>query len=132
MTEADDIQPSASIASTGLGLRYIGNHCYAASGLKLSASSSSADILMLDFTSGNGYIVSKIYFGNNVIPNYVTYFAIDFNGERVMGYGESRSAEPPYQPILIPPFTRVQIYWGSNQADNDAYCFLTGRVYGAT
>ncbi len=133
MTAADVIQPSASTASTGFGIRYIGSHCYAASGLKDSVSGSSADVLMLDFTSGSGYIRALVDFGNHVIGNYQTYFAIDFNGERVMAYGQDNepSQNTAPHPIIIPPFTRVQIYWGSNQANNDGYCFLTGRVYGA-
>ena len=132
MPETDTIPVSASVASTGLGIRYIGDHCYAASGLKESVAGASATVLMLDFTSGNGYIRALVDFGNHVIGNYQTYFAIDFNAERVMAYGQDNepSQNTAPHPILIPPFTRVQIYWGSNQANNDGYCFLTGRVYG--
>ena len=32
MPETDTIPVSASVASTGLGIRYIGEHCYAYSG----------------------------------------------------------------------------------------------------
>ena len=57
MPETDTIPVSASIASTGLGIRYIGEHAYAYSGVNLLTNSETS---YLDFTTGSGYIVGKI------------------------------------------------------------------------
>ena len=86
---------------------------------------------MLEFSSGDRFIIAQVDFGNHVIGNYQTYFAIDFNDERVMAYGQDN--EPAQNtaphPILIPPFTAVKIYWDSNDNNNDGYCFLYGKLY---
>ena len=58
MPETDVIPTSASVASTGKGIRYIGDRCYAYSGEQtISASSREA---VLDFTTGSNLIKSRI------------------------------------------------------------------------
>ena len=58
MTDTDTIPVSASVASTGKGIRYIGDYAYAYSGVLDLTSPKTA----LDFTSGAGYIVGKFEF----------------------------------------------------------------------
>ena len=61
MTEADVIQPSASVASTGLGIRYIGDYAYAYSGIQ---SIDNNETTQLEFRTGGGVIVATILFNN--------------------------------------------------------------------
>ena len=57
MTEADVIQPSASVASTGKGIRYIGEYAYAYSGSLAVGTGAFEDLL--EFTTGSGIIRAK-------------------------------------------------------------------------
>ena len=58
MPETDTIPVSASIASTGTGIRYIGDYAYAYSGI---VQASGSDTTALDFTTGSGVIVGVGY-----------------------------------------------------------------------
>ena len=110
MTEADVIQPSASVASTGLGIRYIGDYAYAYSG---PVAANNTETALLDFTSGSGVFVGvycPMYMtGGLQARDYV--FLVKLNGETVIeriftqNYGdENRLLE---NEIIIPPFTEV-------------------------
>ena len=59
MPETDTIPVSASVASTGLGIRYIGDWAYANSGWLSVATG--ADTVLLDFTSGAGMIKADLF-----------------------------------------------------------------------
>ena len=110
MPETDTIPVSASIASTGKGIRYIGGFAYAYSGPVAADNTATA---LLDFTSGSGVFVG-VY-----CPMYMTgglqsrdyVFLVKLNGETVIeriftqNYGdENRLLE---NKIIIPPFTDV-------------------------
>ena len=136
MTEADVIQPSASIASPGLGLRYIGNWVYGYSGA-VGADDSETDLI--NATSGSGIIVAQVMFRYvGITPegdNYV--YRIRLNGEMVLSYLVDQSLENyaarHLAPIIIPPFTGVRLT-AENTTDgstHDQAALLTGRVYGA-
>ena len=56
MPETDTIPVSASVASTGKGIRYIGNHAYAYSGIVAVDTNLTT---LLDFSVDNNYIISK-------------------------------------------------------------------------
>ena len=53
MPETDTIPVSASVASTGKGIRYVGTHAYAYSG---SVGVDNNETTLLEFTTGTGYI----------------------------------------------------------------------------
>ena len=109
MPETDTIPVSASVASTGLGIRYIGEHCYAYSGTIEPGGEATA----LNFTTGSGYIVGrfemnadfkggggndyavKIKFNENTIV-----FEQDIANNWLAGDNEFH--------IIIPPFTIVE------------------------
>ena len=143
MTEADVIQPSASIASTGKGIRYIGkDHCYAFSGTFAALDSAQT---MFDFTAtGSGYIVATLTmtapvdFGANVDNGIIRGLQLNFNGQTVGLYKvDSVSADMPSDTevqILIPPLTAVILKCIDNatHADFLGTANITGRVYGAT
>ena len=133
MTEADVIQPSASIASTGKGIRYIGNRAYSFSG-ELALSTSLQDFL--NFTTGSGYIVADINFTGDydaLGADWVA-FNIKLNGTNVfLSKMERNNSEwMNYAKILLPPFTEVQIEGKVQDGTPTFTCVLVGRVYGAT
>jgi len=129
------VQPSASVAATGLGIRYIGDYVYATSGTILSTGSEGADDILLEFVSGTGLIISSLDFQNDITSSSNVYFEIKFNDETVVLNKEAASTitEPWTFNILIPPLTKVKIAWGtqSGATNFNGTVFLTGRVYGA-
>ena len=136
MTAADDIQPSASTASTGKGIRYIGNYCYANSGSITDPGSGSAASTCLDFTSGSGLIMAIVNYGSNSASGSQDEFIeISLNGEAIwdVKYTDAGLAtgDQPVN-ILIPPFTRFVFKWGMTGDTRQLTAILTGRVYGAT
>ena len=138
MTEADVIQPSASIASTGKGIRYIGNWAYAFSGKTIV---NSDNITFLDFTTGSGFIVAQIEWGGDGIDSGTVSYQIDLNGENVMykrcavGGSDNRNdfeIGTNRVQMLIPPLTRFVLGVENSTASNyDCTVWLSGRVYGA-
>ena len=137
MPHTDTIPVSASIASTGLGIRYIGNYCYAYSGVINASSSSAADTDMIDFTSGAGLIIGKLAFQTTEVASNAIYLEVLFNGSTIIdgawdnsGSGQA-TANTPID-IVIPPNTVVQVKWGiTGGTGADATVQITGRVYGA-
>ena len=137
MTAADVIQPSASTASTGKGIRYIGNWAYAYSGLISSSGSEGSPISILEFTTGAGIIVAKFSCCKSDANTERGLFAITLNGAVVAkqffrtnqaGYDETF---PMVFKILLPPFTKVQLLSGFENPTGDVTGSMTGRVYGA-
>ena len=140
MPETDTIPVSASIASTGLGIRYVGEHCYANTGT-IPASQTAQTIL--NFTTGSGYIVGK--FNCSPATNFSTVdgtettFQLSFNDEVVaiqMFHNNASDTGGNYWSldVLIPPFTIVKLEMdsGSNTATYLGTAMFSGRVYGAT
>ena len=138
MVEAEGIPPTASVASVGPGLRYIGSHCYALSGF---FAASTTEQIALDFTSGEGYIYGYIQLNGAVdddSPAFATLTSlrVTFNGLNVFiltaGIGDHLSERSVRQKIIIPPETAVvgTLDHAGAAADNYSSVVLTGRVYG--
>ena len=140
MPHTDTIPVSASIASTGTGIRYIGEHCYAYSGL-IQINTSLTECL--NFTLGSGYVISDLTLcgaakhdgGTNTGAN--TVYEIYFNDVRFLLIKvESIQEDMPAMetiPLLIPPFTQVKIAFRCDVSTANLFnsVALTGRVYGA-
>ena len=133
------VQPSASVAATGLGIRYVGDYAYAYSGMHNVAAS---NVEHLSFTSGSGVIVGKISCMGSVDTTNaslggVTAFTISYNGVITFKIKTDTENEdmPSVQtvPIIIPPLTLVEVNADSNNADAglETSATITGRVYGA-
>ena len=136
MAMAESLPPDASTASTGLGLRYIGQHVYAFSGAQ---GMSTGEQTALNFTSGSGYILGDFFFtggtaGGNA-GGGITTFEVTFNDVPVMWPKVDSGLEnmPTYAKcnILIPPYTLVSVIIDSNidAASLFTTVTLTGRVY---
>ena len=137
MAEAS-VQPEASTASTGKGIRYVQNYAYAMSG---ATSVNQNETVLLEFTSGSGIITAQFGFwyatavdGGNIGDDYL--FRILFNDLLILTQNLNASKEiyhPTYPKLVIPPLTLVTVS-AQNSIDttaNDISATLTGRVYGA-
>jgi len=120
-------------ASVGKTLNYIGNHCYANSGV---IAVNNVENFMLDFVSPKSYIVCKIQFNMPAATSNDDYlYQVYFNGVVVQSYniGEPTDRAKPdtVLHLLIPPLTHVQC-----SADNitdtnalDQVVSLVGKIY---
>ena len=130
------VPSNASVASTGLGLRYIGDHCYAYSGLY---GASTTGQTVLDFTTGAGVIVATFQLNGNVDATGGGFVAawsmVTFNGINIALLKTASSAEDSPTTatvrLVIPPLTHVQAAIDSASDSGSAYgsLILTGRVY---
>ena len=128
------VPSNASVASTGKGLRYIGSHCYAYSGLITIPAVGEATTEMIAFTSGgSGYIAGELAWHSEASTSTDEFVIIKFNSVKIM---QSRYSNAYYssndQPfgMIIPPFTDVVMLFGCDGGTDGTMTF-TGRVYGA-
>jgi len=141
MAEAEGIPPTASVASVGPGIRYIGKeHCYAYSG---GFAGLDSEQTLLDFTTGSGYIVATLTMTGPILmttggisAGFIRGYQLDFNGQTVGMYKvESGTEDMPTMieaQILIPPFTAVVFTCVDNAIGATSFgtANITGRVYG--
>ena len=138
MAKPDAIPVSASVASTGFGIRYIGDYCAAWSGVFTAQNTYQ---VFLSFTTGTGLIIGEFYLTAFAKPTATTMKdtvgQILLNGEIVytgfLGHSSNDQPTAANIPMLIPPLTKVvvQLIAGATGADDDATVHFVGRVYGA-
>ena len=128
------VPSNASVASTGKGLRYIGQHAYAYSGgVNVPAST---DEPLLVFITGSGYIVARFQFTiheKNYDDNST--FIVSLNDEAI-SFTETEDSETAGMDspiiLILPPFTKVKVTaFTTGSGDIDHGAMMTGRVYGA-
>ena len=140
MPDTETIPVSASIASTGPGIRYIGDFAYAYSG-QTSLVSAGGGTTMFDFTSGSGVIVAVVQSGHDTTQMssaQTLSTEIQFNGVIIYDHltlystADTQTADlgSPIH-LIIPPFTHVKIIGATSDTGPIPTTFqLTGRVYG--
>ena len=130
------VPSNASVASTGKGLRYIGEHVYAYNEVTLNNST----VSQFEFTTGSGYIVAKYnctFNLGNAVANKMIGFHIFMNDIEVITQyvyfstvGGGVTDLDNNWPILIPPFTKVKIEAQTQlAADVPSWGSIVGRVY---
>jgi len=131
MAEAvKSITASTYSATTGLGLRYIGNHFYALSGVI----SFGSETTLIDTTTGTGYSHANVQFGMPGATSGDVTTRVYFNNIIVMGHETNDSATLDRRDalkLIIPPDTLVKITIELSAGSSTAFCSITGRVYGA-
>ena len=130
----------ATFLAPNLGLSIVGSHAYAFSGAFPALNSAQT---LLDFSSGNDYIVATLTltaplnFGANVDNGIMRGWQLDFNGQTVGTYKADTINEdmPSFVEvqILIPPRTTVvlQCIDSATHADFKGTANLTGKVHNA-
>jgi hypothetical protein len=140
----DPVQPGASVAATGLGIRYIGSgeyqHAYAMSG-EITINSGTSPVTMLSFTTGSGYILATIDFTldqTNLSSSNKWGWLIKLNDQVVMHYltevhSTRANNDVDTTTLLIPPLTKFEAQCLSPDDANDVDFTVTmaGRVYGS-
>ena len=140
MPHTDTTPVSASIASTGKGIRYIGDHCYAFAG-EYTANATTTNVL--DFTTGSGYISGEFRLSGfadmgSPATGAVASMRVKFNGNTVLdlasrGGEDADSGFSDKAKAIVPPFTHVTCDIDANITSGsiDGTISLVGRVYGA-
>ena len=140
MPHTDTTPVSASVASTGKGIRYIGNHCYAFAG-EYTANQTTTTVL--DFTTGSGYISGEFRLSGfadmgSPATGALASMRVKFNGNTVLDLASEggASAELGYSDkakAIVPPLTHVtcEIDADTTSASIDGTISFVGRVYGA-
>ena len=116
-----------------LALEYIGDHCYAYSGV-ISVDNSTTTLL--NFTTGSNYALVDLTIhqgtGANVSNDYL--FALLLNGVEVMtdrtDDGKQDYSNSPFR-LILAPYTEVKLTAANvtGSDSNDKSAIMTGRVY---
>ena len=136
MALAEELPPDASIATTGLTLRYVGEWVYAYSGVITLEGGNETELL--GFRSGSGIIVADVIFYYAGDSNYSVLYKGKLNTEVVtqflLGGNDiaGRQTGAP-MPILIPPYTDCSFTADnvSNTSNVSQALTIIGRVYDA-
>jgi len=127
----EPVQPQASVVQSGLGIRYVGENCYAYN----NASATDSETALLEFVSGSGYIVGEFNFNKNSGDGDDIQYQIYLNDTVVQGWFHDYSARGFRNLVLltIPPFTKVKATATNDTSSTGRPIVLTfsGRVYGA-
>ena len=133
MPETDTIPVSASVASTGKGIRYIGDHCYAYSGV---IAATNVETTYLEFnTDGDSYIIGKFQFSYCHIASDDYVYRFYLNEQIVQQYangaGTTQNGDDTIV-LVIPPGTKVKLTAQNvtDTSDQQQAVSLVGRVYG--
>ncbi len=129
------VQANASVAATGLGIRYVGEHCYAYSG-SITMTNSATEYTALEFTTtGSGYIKGVVDFRNVTLNTNVNTTAKWYLNDLLIFQVEAESSEtalPGHNGlIIIPPSTKFKMTVQGEGSGIITLGTLTGRVYGA-
>lgn len=140
MALAGELPPDASTASTGLGLNYIGKHCYA---YAKDHSAESTTFNLLSFVTGSsGYIVGDFtFFGLSrlalVDVGGTSTFRVQFNGRVVaqvkIDTNDKAMPSQGFWKCIIPPQTivLVEANTAEDTGNETLSATFSGRVYDA-
>ena len=114
-------------------LEIIGEHAYAYSGAVTTVGTGSANTTTLKFTSGNYYFVGTLTFYNDEVGGPTQYVDMQLNGISIIAAtwdGNSANIDefPPI-PVIIPPYTEVEVLVGVSASSDVWTTQLVGRVY---
>jgi len=113
-------------------------HCYAYSGTKtIDGSVWAANTQLLNFTTQSEYIVGTFVITTDLITGYNLFIAVQFNDVTVVNL--KTDGVPPYGmnllnnlEMVIPPFTKVELLFGSQGVTVTATGLMSGKAYGMT
>tara|TARA_Y100001963_G_C6611580_1_gene367310 strand:- start:110 stop:559 length:450 start_codon:yes stop_codon:yes gene_type:complete len=113
-------------------LNYHDDYCFAYSGSILNSSGvGSANISMLNFVTGNEYIIAKFQASMSQSSGHDFYLDIKFNDMLIVEVKEDSSdveGWPLTYELHIPPFTKVEVLTGANTSGYDYQINMVGKV----
>jgi len=123
---------STNPAGTGSSLNYIGNHAYAYSGAH--SATAGGPTTMLEFTTGNEYIIGEFTFGNTSASTDHVEFEISVNNQIVMAaIGDAIGESFPLNSfqLVIPSYSTIKVTAinASGGADRTVFAAISGRIY---
>tara|TARA_Y100000310_G_scaffold231650_1_gene234241 strand:- start:49 stop:462 length:414 start_codon:yes stop_codon:yes gene_type:complete len=127
-------------AGPGIGLQYIGEHCYGYSG---TINVTAETVTGLNFTTGSGYILGSFYYQldtTNLTAGQEVGYSVAMNGEQIAiakggepaGSGLNTVSTPYELSVIIPPFSLVVVSLISTDPEAIPMGItFTGRAYSA-
>jgi hypothetical protein len=127
MPEGVGYSGSNVVAGAGLELNYVGNHVYAASGIVNDSGTGGPNATLLNFVTGANAIVATLDFNDDSTGGSDIYFRMKYNGISVLDAKGGQEFLPWKYDIFIPPYTNVEVLWGS-QSNFNGNAFLSGKT----
>jgi len=130
---APNVAGGGNPAGVGSSLQYVGNRCYAYSGVVATIAGSSADTTMLKFSTGAEAIdVGYLGFVDSETSDRVRFVTVAMNGEIIYNgrykNPQEMAQDQPVQ-LIIPPFTDVEVKCGGADGSSNWTVLLTGVIY---
>jgi len=129
---AGNVAGGANPAGVGTSLNIIGDHCYAYSGPIQDAGSGSAATTALKFTTGSYYSVVDFGQYNDHAGGQNYYILVTMDGQTVLSADfDTSTYDNGMQPVplLIPPFTNVEVKWGIDTVTETITFYMVGRIH---
>jgi len=123
---------SNSFTGPALALETYKDHCSAMSGPVSDAGSGSAATTLLKFTTGNYLAVVDFGQWNDHAGGQNIYITIAMNGTIVLSADFDTTTYDNGQdvtPVLIPPYTDVEVKWGIDTVTETMSAYMVGRIY---
>ena len=136
MAETDTTPVSASIASTGKGIRYVGKEWVYANSGKIATVTTNT-MTLLEFETGPEILKAQISMVTFGVTAEDFQYKINFNDQQInevyyIDSYDSYTEDSRNFFYIIPPFTKVKITGQSiGGGAGTIGAMLTGRVYGA-
>ena len=131
MPEGIPYSSSNVVAGTGLDLNYVGNHCYAYSGV---LEPGAGPTTVLSFTTGNSYIVGIFEMNSDFKGGGGNDYSVTLklNGITIVyeqDIANNWLAGDNQYPVIIPPYTKVEGLLSDGGANKDMNLNFTGKLY---
>jgi len=115
-------------------LEILGDHAYAYSGAVTTVGTGSANTTASKFKTGNFYFVGTLSAQNDSTADVTSFLDVTLNGTPVVDIryrpgGLSAITMDFPLPIIIPPYTDVEVNVGINSGSNIWTTQITGRIY---
>jgi len=123
-------------AGIGQSVNYIGNHAYAYSGTVTSnGNQGDATTTALKFETAGSYILATISWGNTQTSGTAdNFFKVKMDNQEVYNVrfregGDSNHTNPKNLYLIIPPFTKFEVFVGTSADPHNWTTTLIGEVY---
>tara|TARA_Y100001938_G_C7773963_1_gene274622 strand:+ start:60 stop:458 length:399 start_codon:yes stop_codon:yes gene_type:complete len=124
-----------TVNPTGIGksLNIIGDFAYAYSGTVTSDAGSSADKVLLEFTTGNFVLECTLSCQSDETGGATEFFVVELDSQKIVNasWDNSASSNTVFDfplPLIIPPHSKVKILGGASNQDIWT-AQIVGRIY---